>query len=127
MPSPKCDELRHPVQPIGFSEDGTIRFKANAIVRDLLDRSRDELGHGLNEISAAGYSPEDYTHLMQLIGYSVNGYGELSTSPPEIVQAADGEMYRLDQLRKDEERKAREEQDSLDAQRRSSWEHLEDE
>jgi len=32
---------------------------------------------------------EDYTHLMQLIGYSVDGYGELSTSPPEKVACAD--------------------------------------
>lgn len=31
----------------------------------------------------------DYTQFMQLLGYSVSGYGQLSTSPKELVAETD--------------------------------------
>lgn len=34
-------------------------------------------GYSLNEIAIEFYNDEDYIQLMQLIGYSVGGYGEL--------------------------------------------------
>ncbi len=90
---PTCEQLKHPNQPIGFDDDGMIRFKANAIIRFLVDTSPG----GLNTIARAFMHshPEDYTQLMQLIGYSVRGFGELSSSPEEMVDAADTIAERL--------------------------------
>lgn len=65
------------MQPIEKARDGTPRFKRNAIVAYLLD-SMTNKGMGLNEISRMPFSREDYEQLMQLIGYSVGGYDELS-------------------------------------------------
>jgi hypothetical protein len=74
-----------PMQPIERDEEGTARFKQNAIVRFLLD----EYKPGLNAIASMPFSRDDYQHLMQLIGYSVSGYGDLSCAWPEIVNTAD--------------------------------------
>jgi hypothetical protein len=41
------------------------------------------------------FSREDYTQLMQLIGYSTSGFGELSRVSKKIVAAADVEAERL--------------------------------
>jgi hypothetical protein len=35
------------------------------------------------------FSKEDYTQLMQLIGYSVSGFGELSLVSPETIKVSD--------------------------------------
>jgi len=86
---PTTAERKHPNQPIGFSEDGLLRFKENAIVSWLVGE------HGLNDIARREWPDGDYTQLMQLIGYSVGGYGSLSTSPPETVAAADAIADRL--------------------------------
>lgn len=88
----KANDQKHPMQPIGWDETGkTVRFKANKIVRMLLD----EGPFDLNEITCIiardenKFNEDDYTQLMQLIGYSVSGYGELKTSPKELVEKAD--------------------------------------
>ena len=65
--------------------DGVARFRRNRIVSLLLDGGPFDL----NQISKMEFSNEDYTQLMQLIGYSVSGYGELSTSPSKMVMKAD--------------------------------------
>jgi hypothetical protein len=83
----RLDEMEHPMQPIGLDDDGVVRFKPNAIVRWLLDTHK----CGLSDIVRMPWAPEDYTHLMQLIGYSVSGYGDLPTSPAEVVALADAE------------------------------------
>lgn len=67
----------HPIQPIQKDELGTLRFKQNKIVRDLLDYAS-ERGFGLNEIARKDYSKEDHVQLAQLIGYSLSGFGTLS-------------------------------------------------
>ena len=91
----KCADLKHPQQPIGTAEDGVVRFKGNSIIEDLF-RTR---ALDLNKIGArvdAGLFPvEDYVQLTQLLGYSVSGWGDLSTSPPEMVAAADKEAERI--------------------------------
>jgi hypothetical protein len=88
------DELPHPMQPIGLDEKGTPRFKENKIVSFLL--------HGgiydLNKISMMPFPKEDYTQLMQLIGYSTSGYGDLSTSPTHLVMQADEKASNLLEL-----------------------------
>lgn len=91
-------DLEHPMQPIGWDETGkVIRFKENKIVRMLLDTGKLDL-NDLAVMNARGMFGEgDYTQLMQLIGYSTSGYGELSTSPEELVAKADGiaeELYK---------------------------------
>jgi hypothetical protein len=80
------------MQPVVLDVEGVARFKVNAVVRWMYERLK-ERGIGLNEIFAAhdpdGSDADDYQQLMQLIGYSVSGYGDLSTSDPEIARAAD--------------------------------------
>lgn len=82
--------LPHPFQPVGLV-DGVLRFKANAIVNDLLDGL---IPQDLNKVAAlvasGRYSRGDYSQLMQLVGYSVSGFGDLSLVPPEHVAYADG-------------------------------------
>lgn len=85
----KLEDLKHPMQPIGLDERGVARFKKNAIVRLLLETSSLDLNNlGLMEITGS-FPKGDYTQLMQLIGYSVSGFGELDTSPEEDVEIAD--------------------------------------
>lgn len=82
------NDLPHPMQPVGLDHGGTIRFKKNEIVDFLLTCWAFDLNK-LAWMQATGrFSEEDYTHLMQLIGYSVSGYSDLSTSPDHIVDAA---------------------------------------
>jgi hypothetical protein len=86
---PTTRERKHPNQPIGFDDSGkVIRFKRNYIVEWLATERSD-----LNAIFRVHHGKpgfeEDYNQLMQLIGYSVSGYGDLSTSPDATVQAAD--------------------------------------
>lgn len=75
------EECKTPNQPIVFAEDGCIRFMQNKIIDRLLDIAT-ELGYSLNEISRdqqnGEYRIEDYKQLIQLIGYSVSGYGDLN-------------------------------------------------
>lgn len=66
------------MQPIIKRNNGTPHFKPNEIVNALLDHGQSR-GFGLNEIARLPFSAEDYQQLMQLIGYTVNGYCELST------------------------------------------------
>lgn len=67
--------IKHPDQPLIISEDKTIRFKENSIVRFLVNN----YPNSLNAISMMNFSKEDYQQIMQLIGYSINGYCELSS------------------------------------------------
>lgn len=60
------------MQPLEMVGD-VLRFKKNAIVRDLLDHGQ-ATGFGLNELACSGkYSNEDFAQLAQLIGYSHSG------------------------------------------------------
>ena len=85
-------DLAHPMQPIGWDGD-VIRFKRNAIVRALLDQCTAHGSLDLNRISmmvaTGAFSVEDQIQLVQLIGYSVSGFGELSYVPDDLVETAD--------------------------------------
>ena len=72
-------------QPILLDEHGTPRFKGNKIVRFLLDAGPFDM----NKLRMMPWSEEDYSEFCQLIGYSVSGFGELSTPIPEDVEKAD--------------------------------------
>jgi hypothetical protein len=91
-------DLKHPMQPIGWDDTGkVIRFKKNKIVRLLLDTGKLDI-NDLAKMNAQGmFNEGDYTQLMQLIGYSVSGFGDLSTSPEELVEKADNIAAKLSQ------------------------------
>ena len=65
--------MNHPIQPLYTDERGTTRFKANAIVRYLLDFG----GIDMNKIAVLPFDDDDRQQFAQLIGYSISGYGEL--------------------------------------------------
>lgn len=67
----------HPIQDLNFDEHGTLRFRENKIVRDVLDFSS-ERGFSMNQIAVGGYSRADRVQFAQLIGYSLGGFGDLS-------------------------------------------------
>ncbi len=93
---------RHPMQPIVMVDD-VARFKANKIVRFLIDWCAGQNGaagyeklstpHGrapdLNVIARMDFSDEDRTQLAQLIGYSVSGAGDLSYFDRDVITVAD--------------------------------------
>jgi hypothetical protein len=65
------------MQPLTTGASGVLRFKENAIVRDLLDFAAPR-GFGMNEMASRDYTQGDREQFAQLIGYSLSGYGELS-------------------------------------------------
>lgn len=77
MVEPVTTACKLPMQPLVIDAHGTLRFKENPIVRDLLDYAT-EHGYGLNEIALEEFDAEDQMQLAQLIGYSLSGYGTLS-------------------------------------------------
>ncbi len=79
---------KNPIQPICTDENGTIRFKQNKIVRDLLDFASAR-GFSLNEIARKDYDRDDQIQLAQLIGYSVSGFGDLSYVDRDTLLAVD--------------------------------------
>lgn len=74
----------HPIQPVALDSNGVIRFKANAIIRKLVD---DKL-IDLNEISCWDIPKDDRSQFAQLMGYSLSGYGSLSFSDDLTYTAA---------------------------------------
>lgn len=65
--------MKHPIQPLERDERGVLRFKANAIVRYLLDNG----GIDLNHLATKNFSQEDSEQFAQLIGYSLTGAADL--------------------------------------------------
>ncbi len=66
--------MNHPIQPIITDEHGTKRFKANKIVRYLLDAG----GIDMNQLSMMPFDRDDREQFVQLIGYSISGFSDLS-------------------------------------------------
>lgn len=69
---------KHPMQPIVTDARGVKRFKANAIVQFLLDAGP----YDMNKLAMMPFRVEDRQQFAQLIGYSVDGYEELSYDDP---------------------------------------------
>jgi hypothetical protein len=68
--------MRH--RKIVIAKDGIVRFRKNNIVADMLEVSQRH-GFGLNEIAVCSrFTREERAELAQLIGYSVDGYCDLS-------------------------------------------------
>jgi hypothetical protein len=84
--------VKHPTQPLDLDEHGTLRFKANAIVRFLLDAGPFDM----NKLALMPFSQEDREQFAQLIGYSFGGFGELSYVSDETYEAAEKSIdYRV--------------------------------
>ena len=66
--------MKNPIQPLANDAQGVLRFKANAIVRHLLDTHP---GCDMNKLACMDFSDDDRQQFAQLIGYSLRGYGEL--------------------------------------------------
>lgn len=79
------NKQKHPIQPTYKDENGTLRFKKNAIVSFLLDNG----GFDLNKLAVMDFSREDREQFAQLIGYSLSGFGELSYVSDETYGAAE--------------------------------------
>src|SRR5437868_1639832 len=77
----------HPMQPFVTDLSGTLRFRENKIVSDLLDTASKH-GLSLNDIARREYSNEDRQQLAQLIGYSLSGYSELRSYVDDAAYAA---------------------------------------
>lgn len=89
---------KHPIQNVYVDNKGVKRFVGNRIVRFLLD----EYKPGLNDISVRFFeNKDDYEQLMQLIGYSLSGFGDLCAKLDEEEKAckyrtlASAEMKKL--------------------------------
>jgi hypothetical protein len=73
------------MQPIYKDKNGKPRFRGNAIVSALLD----EGGLDLNKLALRDFAQNDWEQFYQLIGYSVNGYHELSrVSDASAIEAS---------------------------------------
>lgn len=68
--------MRHPIQPLYVDESGVVRFRENRIVRLLLDTGP----FTLNSLSRLGFLREDWAQFYQLIGYSLDGLGDVCDS-----------------------------------------------
>lgn len=86
MSNETLSKLEHPNQPLGLDDKGVLRFKSNAIVKELLDFASSK-GFDMNTIAAHVHSNEDRRQFAQLLGYSLNGYSELSYVSPNRNEA----------------------------------------
>ena len=77
--------MKHPMQPIEFTKDGVIRFKQNRIIQWLFESGKLDL----NQIAIMPFSDEDRIQLAQLLGYSVDGFGDLSYVDRKTIERAD--------------------------------------
>lgn len=79
------DHARRTFQPLVVDGNGIVRFRSNKIVEFLLHKG----GFDMNDIAGMRFSREDRAQFAQLIGYSVNGYGELNYVPLTEARIAD--------------------------------------
>jgi hypothetical protein len=87
---------RPPMQPIYVDDDGVARFRANAVVRWIVDSGRvnlNDLGKNMGPMNRY-----DVAQFYQLLGYSVSGYGDLDFIPRSIVEKADAKADALEAL-----------------------------
>ncbi len=89
--SPPEDSSNNPMQPVVLI-NGIPRFKENRIVSWMLEelnRRGVDLNYAASIFRTQGEGKDDYQQLMQLIGYSVSGYGDLSCCDEDVCARAD--------------------------------------
>ncbi len=77
--------MSHPIQEIVKSKNGVLRFKENKIVTYLLDKGPFDMNH----LAMQEFSKEDLEQFAQLIGYSVDGFSNLSYVSDETFYKVD--------------------------------------
>lgn len=81
--------MKNPIQPLYSDAKGVMRFKANSIVRHLLDTHQ---ACDMNKLTRMEFSDDDRQQFAQLIGYSLSGYGELRSYVTDEAYAAAEQM-----------------------------------
>lgn len=70
---------RIPYQPVVIDHEGTVRFFRNRIVEMLLDEGPFDMNEIARLAEVEGrFTDEERAQFAQLIGYSIDGYRELS-------------------------------------------------
>ncbi|MBN8489618.1 MAG: hypothetical protein J0M20_18045 [Burkholderiales bacterium] len=80
--------MKNPIQPLEEVQ-GVLRFKANAIVRHLLDTHPT---CDMNKLACIGFSDDDRQQFAQLIGYSLSGYSDLRSYVSDEAYSAAAHM-----------------------------------
>jgi len=75
--------MKHPIQPV-ISDDGTLRFRQNLVVRYLLNTG----GLDLNDIGRQDFPKEDLEQFYQLIGCTLSVFGDMPLVSDEVYEAA---------------------------------------
>lgn len=83
--------MGHPMQGVYLDEQGTARFRRNAIVEFLLDAGP----YDMNKLAMMPFDREDREQFAQLIGYSVGGAADLSYMSKELIAEADAKVSAL--------------------------------
>ena len=83
--------MSHPLQDMELDSDGVIRFRRNKIVEYLLDNG----SQTMNSLAVLPFSAEDREQFAQLIGYSVDGFADLSYVSDETIKKADKKAEKL--------------------------------
>jgi uncharacterized protein YceH (UPF0502 family) len=81
-------ELKNPIQPL-VDVQGVTRFKANAIVRHLIDTHP---ACDMNTLARMNFTDDDRQQFAQLIGYSLSGYSELRSYVSDEAYSAAAHM-----------------------------------
>jgi hypothetical protein len=76
--------MKFPIQPIEKDKNGILRFKENRIVNYFRKHSDKDL----NDIATMDFTREEHEQFAQLIGYSIEGLGDLSYASEEVYEAA---------------------------------------
>ncbi len=81
--------MKNPIQPLAKDAKSVLRFKENAIVRHLLDTHPTV---NMNRLAGMEFTNDDRQQFAQLIGYSLDGYGSLSSYVDDEAYAAAAHM-----------------------------------
>lgn len=81
--------MKNPIQPLTPDAHGVVRFKANAIVRHLIDTHPTV---DMNALARMSFTDDDRQQFAQLIGYSLSGYGSLSSYVSDEAYSAAAHM-----------------------------------
>jgi hypothetical protein len=88
-------KAKHPNQPLVIDKYGVVRFKGNVVVNFLFSVGKLDLNELAVMVGNKLIPREDYEQITQLMGYSVSGYGDLSTTSKDRLAWADAEAERL--------------------------------
>ena len=87
--------MTFPMQPIYEDAEGQARFRENAIVQWMVEQGRLGKKFDLNTIAGLPVPQADFVQFVQLIGYSIKGFHELSGVPDAAALAASEVALRL--------------------------------